>query len=130
MFADRAAQMAWGLRQRVQNTRRLANGEDIDPSICLFFHPNLPARYLDELTKPRWDQTTGKVKVRKRTKGEASPDRYDATALSFSPDSEFGLTGGTDPLDDWLQHRNAMRPDKEREMSWTCLLYTSPSPRD
>lgn len=99
-FANKGAQMAWSLRLRAQNTRRLleaiAAGEKpkVRGSKCLFIDPKIPGleKFLAQLTQPEWEEnTSGKIKVDKTPEDSPSPDMYDAAALSYAWDSEFGL---------------------------------------
>ena len=39
-------------------------------------------------------------------------------------------TVATNPKYEWLTGSNAAYGDKEGDVCYTCLLYTSPSPRD
>ena len=99
-FVNRSAQMAGALRKRVNATKELPES---NPDDCLFFHPGLPESFLDELTRPRYERQTGKLRIIKRPKGENSPDRYDATALAFAQDSEHGLHSGMLASDMWFE---------------------------
>ena len=105
-FARRNAQMGWALRIRASKTARLLRGDIfVYPSECLFINPAIPNlnRYVNTLTKPTWENNPkngrividklGAEKARKQTGDPPprSPDDYDATALAFAGDSEFGL---------------------------------------
>ena len=106
-FGRRKGQLAWTLRLRAENTRRLAReggASKVDPARCLFFRPSLAeslaARemYFSELVQPEWDNTkSGKMEIEKQPKKEGmpeppSPDQYDATELAYAVDSYRGLT--------------------------------------
>ena len=95
-FARRNAQLAWAVKIRSQNTARLANGEDVEPTQCLFINPALlkapdTQNLLEQLNQPIWDDDGGKYKIDKAPEDEPSPDMYDATILSFAEDSRSGL---------------------------------------
>ena len=95
-FYNRAAQLGWALRLRVQNTVALLAGADVDPLRCLFINPDIRglADLKAELARPVWEvRSTGKTRIDKRGGDEnaPSPDLYDATALAFALDSARGL---------------------------------------
>ena len=93
-FARRNAQLAWALRLRAENTRRLMDGDAVDPARCLFIDNGIPRleQYLAELAQPTWREgVTGKTELIKRDDDEPSPDLFDATSLAFAHDSENGL---------------------------------------
>ena len=93
-FARRNAQLGWALRSRAARTVRLANGEDIDPARCLFIDDGIPRleKYLSQLTQPAWrDGLRSKIELVKQPEDTKSPDLYDATALAFARDSQYGL---------------------------------------
>ena len=92
-FRSRNAQMAWTLRLRAENTRKLASGENIDPQRCLFIRPDIPRieAFMAEMSQPTWDDGAGKIRIEKAEDGEPSPDRFDAASLAFAIDSNSGL---------------------------------------
>ena len=96
-FHNRGAQAWWGLRLRAQNTWRLAQGESVDPALCLFVGPdvsNIPG-YVLELSQPIWiEGADGKIRIDKLggDKANPSPHRADATVLAYAWDSRRGLT--------------------------------------
>ena len=94
-FSMRNSQMAWALRLRAENTKKLLNKvEGINIDRCLFIDPDVGSieHYLEELSQPTWEYANnGKIRLMKRGKGEASPDLFDATCLAFARDSENGL---------------------------------------
>ena len=92
-FRARNAQMAWALRIRAENTRKLAAGENIPPANCLFLRPDIPRieHYMSELSQPTWNDDAGKIRIEKADEGEPSPDRFDSTGLAFALDSHAGL---------------------------------------
>ena len=93
-FLHRNSQLAWAVRMRAENTRKLMAGEDIDPDRCLFINPDIMNidSYTAQLSQPAWDDSQhGKIMIVKRDKNESSPDMYDATVLSFARDSSRGL---------------------------------------
>ena len=99
-FFNRYAQQAWALRLRAMNTVRLLNGRPVKASDCLFIDPacvdGVPGltldEYLGQLSQPIWEETpTSRVRVKKRDEEEPSPDMFDATAMAFGKDSEYGL---------------------------------------
>ena len=94
MFMRRNSQMAWNIRLRVENTIKLLDGGDVNPDLCLFINPEVatPA-YIDVLNQPTWDDTTGKIRIRKAAQGERSPDAFDSLVLAFARDSQYGLSG-------------------------------------
>ena len=97
MFMRRNAQLAWAVKQRTQNTARLANGEPVDPMSCLFINPAIldaigTRNVLEQLNQPVWDDGDGgKIKIDKKPDDAASPDMYDAVELAFAEDSRNGL---------------------------------------
>lgn len=96
-FYSRGPQAWWALRLRAQNTWRLAQGEDVDPAVCLFVARdvrNIPGLIL-ELSQPVWmEGPDGRIKVDKLggDKANPSPHRADATVLAYAWDSRRGLT--------------------------------------
>ena len=93
-FARRNAQLGWALRLRAQNTKKLLDGEDVNPDLCLFIDPSIPRldEFMAQLSQPAWEESmTGKTTVKKRDEDEQSPDLYDAAVLSFAQDSVNGL---------------------------------------
>ena len=95
-FTYKNAQLAWTLKLRAQNTLRLISGADIDKESCLFINPMIGKRNIELLisdcVKPTYTlNKRGQIDVEKAPNGEPSPDIYDAVALSFARDSEYGL---------------------------------------
>ena len=94
MFMRRNSQMAWNIRLRVENTIKLLDGGDVNPDLCLFINPEVAtSAYIDVLNQPTWDDTTGKIRIRKAAQGERSPDAFDSLVLAFARDSQYGLSG-------------------------------------
>ena len=98
-FAKWGAQAGWVLRMRAEMTRRLANGEKVNPDDCLFINPKIKnlERVLAQLAQPEWMDDTGKLRIEKKPRGPGepeppSPDAYDACVLAFSYDARRGLT--------------------------------------
>lgn len=96
-FFRRNAQMAWLLKMRLQNTRRLHDGDDVDPADCLFINPAIldavgSYDLFNQLNQPTWDDGDGhRIKIEKAQDGESSPDMFDAVCLAFVRDSVNGL---------------------------------------
>ena len=93
-FARKNSQLAWALKLRVERTKRLVGGEDIDPEECLFINPSIPYldNYLAQLSQPQWSEDiSGRIKIDKAPNNSPSPDLYDATVLAFASDSDGGL---------------------------------------
>ena len=106
-FANRGAQLAWELKARVANTRRLAFGEPVEPARALYMAPALAdvRGFVDQLCRPTWAETsTGLRKVDKTGgQGGASPDMFDAVRLSFGHSA--GVESGYDSdWDEWHYH--------------------------
>ena len=95
-FSNRSAQMAWALRLRAQNTRRLMAGDDVDRYRCLFISTEIEGlpELMSQLSQPSWreNEASGKTEMRKRDENERSPDLYDAAIMAFGRDSENGLS--------------------------------------
>ena len=91
-FFNRASQLGWVLRLRAERTVRLLDGENINPSYCLFINPEIRdlQLILSELNRPQWDDEQ-KLRIRKKGSTGKSPDAYDAVALAFAYDSAQGL---------------------------------------
>lgn len=91
-------QMAFNLRHRLQRTRALMSGADVDPNTCLFIHPdacwnretglNWIEQYKGQMTQVEWEPNplNGMYMIDKAPAGAPSPDAYDATALAFLSD--------------------------------------------
>ena len=93
-FSRRNAQLAWALRLRAMMTRRLMDGEDVNPEYCLFIDPKISRleAFLAELGQPEWEEdASGRVKIEKCPEDAPSPDLYDAAILAFAVDSRYGL---------------------------------------
>ena len=97
-FKNRAAQMGMGVKFRANLTVRLVDGDDVDPSRCLFINPAIPQLedIMAQLAQPEWNDDTGKLRVEKQphAPGESkppSPDGYDCVILSCAADSRKGL---------------------------------------
>ena len=91
-FARRNIQMADNLRLRANRTLRLVNGQDIDPSLCLFINPRIPRleSVFADFSQPkrRVNPTHGKWELVKAADNEKSPDRYDALSLAYGVDTD------------------------------------------
>lgn len=93
-FSRRNAQLAWTLRGRANNTRRLLRGEDVSLDKCLFISPDIPRLegILAQMSQPiRKEDIAGRIVVDKAPDDAPSPDIYDAVALAFAWDSRHGL---------------------------------------
>ena len=94
-FEARNMQMAWVLRLRAENTRRLVRGEDVDPQKCLFINPQIERMddLVIQLVQPVWTaKRDRKMSLDKHgLEKRASPDRFDAASLAFAYDSASGL---------------------------------------
>ena len=104
-FFNWAAQAGWNVRLKAEATKRLVDGEHVDPYDCLFVNPELPhlEDVLAQMAQPEFDDKTGKLKIDKqpREAGEQpppSPDAYDAAIMAFSYDCRNGLRSAH-PLD-------------------------------
>lgn len=114
-FANRYAQMAWTLRMRSDNSRRMSNGEEVEAAKCLSIHPSVgkaeDAAFFDrQMIQPTFSEPSGKVKVEKAPGGTPSPDLFDAVALAFAADSARGLTAkleSYDPVSDYRARTDA-----------------------
>ena len=94
MFARRNSQLGWALRARAENTRRALNGEDVSLDHCLFIDGSIPdlEDYLIQLSQPEWkENSAGRIVIDKQPDDAPSPDKYDATVLAFTRDSQYGL---------------------------------------
>ena len=97
-FGKRRDQLGWNVRLRATQTTKLLDGEEVDPSRCLFINPEIPRieDMLAQCAQPEWNDDTGKLSIDKqpREPGEPkppSPDDYDATIQAFASDSARGL---------------------------------------
>ena len=95
-FLYRNSQMAWNLRLRGQRTQQLLVGDDVDPALCLFINPAIPAldELMTQLAQPVYTETTNsKIQLNKYGEDgkEQSPDLFDAVCLAFARDSASGL---------------------------------------
>ena len=96
-FNNRFTQMCWSVRLRAQNTRRMINGENVDPKDCLFFHPELRSvpKFVDQLSTPVYDYDNRQMRIDKygepEKESKRSPDMFDALMLAFAFDSERGV---------------------------------------
>ena len=97
-FQYRGDQMGWMLVIRLQNTQRLLDGEDVDVQKCLFFDTDLDsltqANLRKMLTQPTVKYNNSRqmhIQKMDETKGQESPDEFDALRLAYAPDSEYGI---------------------------------------
>ena len=93
-FARRNAQLGWAMRLRAERTRKLLDGEEVDPDSCLFIDHRIPRleEFMAQLSQPAWREgVTEKTELLKREDDEPSPDLYDAAVLAFARDSQNGL---------------------------------------
>ncbi|MDE2722516.1 MAG: phage terminase large subunit [Gemmatimonadota bacterium] len=97
-FQYRGDQMGQILVVRLENTQRLLDGVDVPLENCLFFSDELdPVIQTDmrrELTQPTVEYNKKRqmhIKKLDKTKGQESPDTFDALRLSYAPDSEYGI---------------------------------------
>ena len=95
-WRDKAAQMAWVLKLRADNSRRRLAGEDIPIGLCLLIDPRTPkhADVIAELAQPVWHRRDLQERTKIEKDGLAdlpSPDYYDAMALAFATDAAGGL---------------------------------------
>ena len=96
-FINRGAQLYWTLKLRIENTLKFMSGEDIPLDRCFFINPRIPreevSKFASQASLACYREVgERRIKVDKRRKGYPSPDILDAISLSFSLDSEFGLT--------------------------------------
>ena len=102
-FARRNSQLGWALHLRARRTQRLLDGSPVRPEDCLFIDKSRVKHldsFLGQLAQPEWkEDTSGRIVIDKQPKKQEgsvargdSPDLYDAAALAFAADSEYGLT--------------------------------------
>ena len=98
-FQYRGDQMAQMLVIRMQNTQRLMDGEDVPLENCLFFSDRLSdvtkSDLMRTLTQPtiiRDKRNRMHVQKMDKTKGQESPDEFDALRLAFARDSANGIS--------------------------------------
>ena len=97
VFSRRNAQAWYWLRHRAENTRRLVDGEKVDPIDCLFLDPNGIEdieEFKAQLSQPKWKHdTAGRMVAVKadEEKGERSPDLGDAAMMAFAADTDYGI---------------------------------------
>ena len=92
-FLRRNSQMAWTLRLRAMNTRKLLRGGTVDVNKCLFINDKIEKKRLEkfmaQLSQPKWDTSElGRLRIVKKELDEPSPDMSDAAWLSFAGDSQ------------------------------------------
>lgn len=96
-FTNRGSQLFWTLKMRIENTKRLLAGENINPKKCLFISPSVRKDVVQKFAT----QTSGAtynvgndraIKFDKRFNNPSSPDMLDSVAHAFFTDSEHGLT--------------------------------------
>lgn len=88
LFLNRAAQAAWYVRMRFQESQKVADGIDYDPESLICINKAIPelSRLSAEFSQPTIKETaSGKWQVEKTPKGTKSPNLYDAVAMVFSP---------------------------------------------
>jgi phage terminase large subunit len=88
MFLNRAAQAAWHLRTRFQESFKASKGEAYDPEMIISIDPNIPglSKLLAELGQPQVKETaTGKLQLVKAPSGTRSPNMFDAVSYVFAP---------------------------------------------
>ena len=98
-FQYRGDQMAQMLVIRMENTQRLLDGEDVPLENCLFFSDRLDdsvkadlMRMLTQPTVERDKRNRMHIKKMDESKGQESPDEFDALRLAFGRDSENGIS--------------------------------------
>lgn len=88
MFLNRAAQAAWHLRLRFQESFKARQGLPYDPENIISIDPNFfeLSRLTAQLSQPQVKETaTGKIQLEKTPKGARSPNLFDATSYVFAP---------------------------------------------
>lgn len=98
-FQYRGDQLGWMLVIRMQNTQRLMDGEDVPLENCLFFSDRLSdvtkSDLMRTLTQPtiiRDKRNRMHIQKMDKTKGQESPDEFDALRLAFARDSQNGIS--------------------------------------
>ena len=117
LFSNRYAQLAWTLRIRADNSRRLLNGEDVDPTRCIAITPDAWAGgppLPPQLLQPVFAEPAGRIRINKHgDDGGPSPDLFDALAIAFSRDSRLGIRSRLDFWDPVAAYRKR-REDRRR----------------
>jgi len=92
-FRNLKAQAWWNIRLRVENTLRLLDGEQIDPSKCLFISENVINidKLMLELSQAIYKHDDSKLVVDKTPDKQDSPNIADAVVLAFAQDLKKGL---------------------------------------
>ena len=93
-FLNRAAQLGWNMRQRLERTMNMLNGHVENPKNCLFISSDIENinDYLAQMAQPQWEYTqNSKLRIEKSPDDAPSPDKYDASILAFAADSRAGL---------------------------------------
>ena len=97
-FQYRGDQLGQMLVIRMQNTQRLLAGQEVKLENCLFFSDQLDAETNNNLmrllTQPiveKDKRSRMHIKKMDKTRGQESPDEFDALRLAFAPDSRKGI---------------------------------------
>lgn len=88
MFQNFGAQAMWMLRGTFYNTYQAVNGKEYNPDNLISLDSRMPDlhKLCIELSQPqRKLSETGKIVVRKKPDGAASPNRCDAIRILFAP---------------------------------------------
>jgi hypothetical protein len=88
MFVNRAAQAAWMLRLRFQESYKAAQGLPYDVENIISIDPALSdlSRIMAELSQPQVKETTtGKIQLEKTPKGSRSPNFFDSISYAYAP---------------------------------------------
>ena len=95
-FRSRNSQLAWALRLRAENTKRLLEGdESVYPDDCLIIDSEALRRagwsveeYLLDISQPMYrEDQSSKIVIEKSPDGKPSPHGFDSLCLAFSWDS-------------------------------------------
>ena len=78
-FAKRGDQLGWWLRLRATGGH-------------LALAPGTSPEVRKQLTQPRWEDVSGKIKIAKAPKGSKSPDAFDAARLAMAFDTMSGIS--------------------------------------
>lgn len=88
MFLNRAAQAAWCLRLRFQESYKASQGLPFDAESIISINPDLPnlSKICAELSQPQVKETaTGKIQLVKTPEGARSPNFFDGISYCFAP---------------------------------------------
>ena len=91
-FSRANAQGYWNLKLRLNNTKRLLAGENVNRERCFFLQEDASEELLLELNQVEYERdSSDRIKVIKTPEGRASPNLADAIMMSFARDLTYGL---------------------------------------